>query len=330
MGLADFCMDPTDNVLDIVPEDVYDVTKYYATCNGENPFQDYLDDAEDLISNGEAATNALLNSVCQGNSALQDSLNTIDSIDKKFSDITELSECKPTEQELESVINTGLCDKSFRGIYDIWLGQYLAATLLFLLMILATLCFRRLKPCCFFTASQRGRRAQREEEELLLSYHQRQAGDGYGDDNDRSTTGSPLFLPPDAVETDSTRGSRGSGRGRGLTGRYPNDAAVADTAMIFSAHEEYVVANPLGTVESLPPGLEKAISVEAVPAVTMPVAAYSGSSAGGREGYPHSTRSSRASRSSRDSKYDNNGNDDDDYHHFATAAATAPSAPPQP
>jgi hypothetical protein len=54
-----------------------------------------------------------------------------------MSNITSEVSCTPTYNQLVDVIETGLCDQSFQGIFTIWIGQYLSVSLMLLVTILA-------------------------------------------------------------------------------------------------------------------------------------------------------------------------------------------------
>jgi hypothetical protein len=127
MLLADFCMEPTDNLLMIAPDSVYNVTAYYTTCTGTNPLADPLHSAAELTAQAKLAVQAILASTCPNDPYLLDSLSVIDDIDNTFLDISGLIACPPNQDQMLDVLNDGLCGDVFKGIYTIWLGQFACA-----------------------------------------------------------------------------------------------------------------------------------------------------------------------------------------------------------
>lgn len=127
MLLADFCMEPTDNLLMIAPDTVYNVTAYYTTCTGTNPLEEPLQSAAGLTAQAKLAVQAILASTCPNDAYLLDSLVVIDNIDNTFVHISSLISCPPNQDEVLSVLNDGLCGDVFKGVYTIWLGQFACA-----------------------------------------------------------------------------------------------------------------------------------------------------------------------------------------------------------
>ena len=127
MVLADFCMEPTQNLLLVAPDSVYNMTAFYTTCVGENPLDSSLQSAEELIADGRAATQAVLDSACPGDQYLQQALGEFDVIDAVFANITALISCPPNQEQTLRVLNDGLCGDAFKGVYTIWLGQFVCA-----------------------------------------------------------------------------------------------------------------------------------------------------------------------------------------------------------
>jgi hypothetical protein len=59
MGLSDFCMDPVHNTLNLLPDSMYNVTSYYATCVGTNPLDSSIDSANGYIDDIDSALTTL-------------------------------------------------------------------------------------------------------------------------------------------------------------------------------------------------------------------------------------------------------------------------------
>jgi hypothetical protein len=135
MILADFCMSPTENLLMLTPDSVYNVTSYYTTCSGTNPFADDLNQAESLVDNGEIAINAVLQTSCPNDQYLEQALQEINHINVVFGKINELIGCQVNQEEAQRVLNDGVCHGVFQGLYFIWVGMFVCGGML----VLATL-----------------------------------------------------------------------------------------------------------------------------------------------------------------------------------------------
>lgn len=149
MGLADFCMAPATYVQGIVPTSITDVTTYYATCVGENPMSSSLDSIVSGVQQEQAYITALLTTGsqdCQNNVWLIDAQSTLNAVLNTVGNITAAIDCPPTQAQLNDVLNNGLCDQSFRGLYTIWVGQYISVTCLFLTTIFVALLYQYFDP----------------------------------------------------------------------------------------------------------------------------------------------------------------------------------------
>ncbi len=137
MGFADFCMDPVNNALSILPSDVYNVTAYYATCVGTNPLESSINTAEAYVLDMETALDTLLlTPQCSGNTYLINAQSIINNIQVVIANVTTETSCEPTYNQLVDVLETGLCEQSFQGIFTIWIGQYLTTSLMLVTTIL--------------------------------------------------------------------------------------------------------------------------------------------------------------------------------------------------
>jgi len=141
--VADFCMEPSDNLIMIAPDDVSDVTTYYTKCIGQNPMQPSLDDAEQLVHSGRQAVNdaLLFDATCANDPFLQDALLVFNQIDIVFVHIQALIACPPNQAEVLSVLNDGMCGDTFKGVFVIWLGMFACAGGLFFMSVAAACAF---------------------------------------------------------------------------------------------------------------------------------------------------------------------------------------------
>ena len=135
--MADFCVSPTENLLKSIPESIYNVTYYYTTCAGTNPLSPDLRFAQAIIVVSDVAVRAVLKEYCPHDTYLLDALSEIVNINAIFRNITSLIACEPNQQQAQSVLNDGLCNDTFKGIYTIWLGQFVCAAALLFCAILA-------------------------------------------------------------------------------------------------------------------------------------------------------------------------------------------------
>lgn len=139
MGFSDFCMDPVSYVPPLVPTDIRNITTYYTTCTGVNPVQSIVSQAETFVGEYEIAIKAVqLQPNCAGNSYLTDALSVLRKVDVTLVNITTELACPPTQSQLVNLLENGLCDKVFKGVYTIWIGQYFSTgSLLFTTIVIA-------------------------------------------------------------------------------------------------------------------------------------------------------------------------------------------------
>lgn len=141
MGLADFCMSPVDFVPQVVPRNIYNVTSYYTTCEGVNPLSSTINEAYSLVDDLNSYLTALSVS-CPGNPYIADSQEVVNNITAIISNINIEIECPPIESQITNVLNNGVCDHTFSGIYSIWLGQYISTSCLFMCTIIVTFLYQ--------------------------------------------------------------------------------------------------------------------------------------------------------------------------------------------
>eukprot|EP00981_Chlorochromonas_danica_P010259 scaffold3058_cov165-Ochromonas_danica.AAC.50 len=141
MGLGDYCMSPVLYVQNLVPRSIFDVTAYYTTCEGSNPLDSSLDDLQTFSTNFQIGLDAV-NTACPDNSYVEACFPIMDEINVVLNTAVGQSACPPTQSEINDVLETGICEQGFRGIYSIWLGQYLTASFLLVSTILATLLYQ--------------------------------------------------------------------------------------------------------------------------------------------------------------------------------------------
>ena len=132
MLLADFCMDPTSNILRTMnpSSSYYSTVSYYTTCDGSNPLTQYLNSAQSTINSLlSTVQNSYLNSAsCSSvKSALTASVNEMNAILSTINGVYPVTTCSPIQDQITQGLQDGLCTTFFRGVYVVWLSQYCTA-----------------------------------------------------------------------------------------------------------------------------------------------------------------------------------------------------------
>lgn len=141
MAFADFCMDPVTYALPLVPSDVYNLTSYYTTCTGVNPVASIVTESESFLSTYQQAVEGAI-TVCPGDQYLAAALTTIKSAEVILTNITTEISCPPTQSQLVDLLQSGLCDQTFKGFYVVWIGQYISAGLLLFTAIIISIIYQ--------------------------------------------------------------------------------------------------------------------------------------------------------------------------------------------
>jgi len=129
---ADFCMDPSDNLLQMLDYNstTYQSTSYYLTCSGYNPLQYYISKANYYLNLLDQSVTTLLYTYCQNNSYLQQVLTDIDDSKSLLVSMEGLLDCSTIRGYYDSIIETGYCVDIFQGTYLFWLAFYVAGAAL--------------------------------------------------------------------------------------------------------------------------------------------------------------------------------------------------------
>eukprot|EP01038_Epipyxis_sp_PR26KG_P005767 gene5767-7963_t len=135
MGLADFCIEPTAYVVPLLPPGtITNITNYYISCEGLNPFASSIATAQELVTN----TTNLLNEIiplCNDNSYLEDALAQTQNMQLNFQAIANVTACPPTQNQLVTLLQNGICNDTFKGFFTIWLSQLICGLFLFFVTI---------------------------------------------------------------------------------------------------------------------------------------------------------------------------------------------------
>ena len=144
MLLSDFCMEPIQNTMLVLPVGTtQNITSYYLTCTGVNPTQEYIDSSYAAIT----SMNDTLNTILASNSCplatseliyVQQNLTVSYNI---LNDITALSSCPPIQSELSSFLENTTCYQIFVGMYIVWVCQYVISGATFFVLITASIIY---------------------------------------------------------------------------------------------------------------------------------------------------------------------------------------------
>jgi hypothetical protein len=129
---ADFCMDPSDNLLQMLDYNstTYNSTSYYLTCSGYNPLQYYVSEANYYLDKLNQSVTTLLNTSCKNNSYLVQAVDNIGESKSLSVSMQGLLDCSTIRGHYDSIIETGFCADIFQGTYLFWLAFYVAGAAL--------------------------------------------------------------------------------------------------------------------------------------------------------------------------------------------------------
>ena len=129
MLLADFCIEPTANLLMTFNpvSSYYSTLSYYFTCAGVNPLSAYLNTAEGTITSLQSTVvNIYLPSTGCSTviSQLTASLIEMAAIQSTFQALNASIACAPINNQFTQGIEDGICSSFFNGGYIFWIGFY--------------------------------------------------------------------------------------------------------------------------------------------------------------------------------------------------------------
>jgi Tweety len=142
--LADFCMNPTNNLLTAAPAGTtYDIVSYYSTCVGTDPLTGSLSGAQDAINTlYSSITDLYLVCPAATNPNLVYAQNNLTYISQTLYDIGNTTACPPLQYQVDQVLETGFCNNGFTGFYIFWAGAYVAAAGLFFATIVVSIVYQ--------------------------------------------------------------------------------------------------------------------------------------------------------------------------------------------
>ena len=133
MGMSDYCMNPLSNTYGLIPSDIYNITSYYIQCEGSNPLYPPLNELFGFTNQYFVDIQQLYQSSpdCNGNMYLQKSLQELQIMNSTIHNLNWLGYCPPLQSQVSDVLENGLCDLTFQGIYVVWIGQYVTTAFVF-------------------------------------------------------------------------------------------------------------------------------------------------------------------------------------------------------
>lgn len=137
--MADFCMEPSDNLVQLTSGSLRNTTLYYTSCAGANPLQAPLSSAEQLIAQTAAGVQAALASSCPGDRYLLDSLQVIDTINATFVEIESTMTCAPTQDAILGILNGSFCKDTYKGAYTVWQAIFVCSSALFVMTVVCAI-----------------------------------------------------------------------------------------------------------------------------------------------------------------------------------------------
>ncbi len=138
---ADFCMEPSDNLANMVPSGTGDLVSYYSTCVGSSPFTASLTESQDQIAlfgttSESGSYMSDLNTLCQAandpNGQTVSYIATqLNSISGGLGDIDSETSCEPMYAVYNTFINKAMCTNTFNGLYKIWGAAFITSIALY-------------------------------------------------------------------------------------------------------------------------------------------------------------------------------------------------------
>ena len=138
-------MDPSDNAIQVAPEDTQEIITYYSTCVGTNPIEEPLIEAYNYTKLLNTTIYELSNpnsAYCPGDPYLLSCYDNLDSIFASLDTVSNVARCEPIKDEWDDVLNDATCDSMFYGLLDLWAGQYWTISMLILLMISGAITYK--------------------------------------------------------------------------------------------------------------------------------------------------------------------------------------------
>jgi hypothetical protein len=136
-------MDPITYMLQAMQSGTtnYANIEYYATCDGESPYAQDLSDAQTYVA--IMNTNVqIAHAECPSNEYVDNMVEMMPLITSAFHNIVNNTECPPYQEQIQSVLQNGICHSGFLGFFTIWIAQYFEAFTLFVCTVASSVAYQ--------------------------------------------------------------------------------------------------------------------------------------------------------------------------------------------
>eukprot|EP01006_Ploeotia_vitrea_P049281 TRINITY_DN67324_c9_g3_i1.p1 TRINITY_DN67324_c9_g3~~TRINITY_DN67324_c9_g3_i1.p1 ORF type:complete len:498 (-),score=10.26 TRINITY_DN67324_c9_g3_i1:60-1553(-) len=161
--LGDVCMEPNTILLDELadsmggvndPNSTYSMVKYYFTCEGNGPLDNYITTSFNEANNLNNTLYQLITNssdinaedACVDNDDLKDAFATMPDVYNILDEFFDSISCTPTRHILYKLINNGFCEYTVSGVFTIWVGLFVFSGVLFLLNFVAGILYQYFDP----------------------------------------------------------------------------------------------------------------------------------------------------------------------------------------
>ena len=134
---ADFCYDPSGNLSSAVPgSSSQDMATYYSTCVGTDPFDSYLTEASNGVTDFSTEFGSTFDTMCFSNHPeyTANVAAAAASISSSLSQVSAQTDCEPIYMVYNQFLNQGICDNTFTGMWNVWLSVCVTSISLYFLM----------------------------------------------------------------------------------------------------------------------------------------------------------------------------------------------------
>lgn len=139
MLLADFCIDPSANILNILTSSTFN---YYLTCTGSNPFASSFSTLSSSLDSMETQLTSAFSAGAMTQSCYDSLLQTETDISSQNSALSALiGDCTAVNKAYDNIVLQAVCTSGFSAIFLCWIFQFVIAVLLYLVMAFADVVF---------------------------------------------------------------------------------------------------------------------------------------------------------------------------------------------
>jgi hypothetical protein len=139
---SDYCMNPTDNTIQIIPTNTQEFASFYFTCVGLNPIEEPLEIAYNYTNGLNQSIYLLTNpgGPCPGDTDILSLTEEVNNMYSSLDIISVTADCPPIKAQWNDV-SDATCESIFDGALYLWSGQYVTAAAFFVLIVLASICY---------------------------------------------------------------------------------------------------------------------------------------------------------------------------------------------